>query len=56
MYEYFITIQADVRLYGVGYKLNFKLDSLENMNAITEKLKEDGYENPVILFFKQLNE
>lgn len=56
VYEYFITVQADVRLYGIGYKLNFKLDSIENLNAITEKLKEDGYKNPVVLFFKLLNE
>lgn len=56
MYEYFVTIKEDIRILGVCYKLDYKLDSISNMIKLTEKMKEEGYENPVILFFKQLNE
>lgn len=56
MYEYFVTIKTDTNFLGVCYKLDYKLDSIENMIKFTEKMKEEGHKNPVILFFKWLNE
>lgn len=56
MYEYFVTVKTDTNFLGVCYKLNYKLDSIENMIKLTEKMKEEGYKNPVIIFFSQLNE
>ena len=56
VYEYFISITTDTKSFGLCYKINYKLDSLDNMVKITEKMREEGYENPVIVFFKLLNE
>lgn len=60
MFEYYFTILSDHETgtmhTGVCYKLDYKLDSFENMVKFCEFLKNEGYENPVILFFKQLNE
>lgn len=62
MFEYFFTVMQDAdstkgsMFMGLCYKLDFKIDSVENMIRFCEVLKNDGYKNPVILFFKQLNE
>lgn len=41
---------------GVVYRLNYKLDSAESMTKFMKGLKDEGYKNALILFFKQLNE
>ena len=60
MYEYYFAIMSTsdcVTAYtGTCYKLDYKIDSTENLLKFQELLKKDGYNNPVILFFKQLNE
>lgn len=61
MFEYYFTIMHNIsdfeRPYtGAVYKLNYKLDSAENMTKFMNGLKDEGYKNAVILFFKQLNE
>ncbi len=61
MYEYYFAIMHNIsdfeRSYtGAVYELNYKLDSSENMARFMKALKDEGYKNAVILFFKQLNE
>lgn len=61
MYEYYFAIMHNIsdfeRSYtGAVYELNYKLDSAENMAKFMKGLKDEGYKNAVILFFKQLNE
>lgn len=61
MFEYYFTIMHNKsgfeKLYtGVCYKLDYKLDSIENMIKLDKRLENDGYKNAVILFYKQLNE
>lgn len=55
-YEYYFTVLTDAGYKGICYKLNYKLDNTENMLKIMEQMKDEGYQNPTILFFKQLNE
>lgn len=61
MYEYYFVVMytdstGDIAHMGICYTLNYKLDSKENMVKITQKLRDEGYLNPVITFFKLLNE
>ncbi len=56
MYEYYISMITDSGFYSAFYKLDFKIDSKENVLKLQEIVKTDGYKNSVILFFKQLNE
>lgn len=61
MFEYYFAIMHNIsdleRSYtGACYKLNYKLDSSENMIKFMKGLEEEGYKNAVILFYKQLNE
>lgn len=61
MYEYYFAIMYDTptvkrSLAGACYKLDYKLDSSENMKKFMEELQIEGYKDPVILFYKQLNE
>ncbi len=58
-YEYYFAImqqtETGMSFTGVVYKLDYKLDSSENMKKCLEELKDEGYENAVILFYKELN-
>lgn len=54
-YEYYISMITDNGFFSAFYKLNYKIDSKENIFKLQELIKTDGYKNPVILFFKQLN-
>lgn len=61
MYEYYFAIMYDTPVIkrscaGLVYKLDYKLDSTKKMVEFIEDLKSEGYKDPVILFFKQLNE
>lgn len=61
MYEYYVTIMHNVSDFkssytGTVYKLNYKLDSTENIIKFMKTLENEGYKNALILFFKQLNE
>jgi len=61
VYEYYFTIMHDSlafdRAYtGVCYKLDYKLNSSKKIIKFIQLLKNDGYKNPIILFYKQLNE
>ena len=61
MYEYYVTIMYDTPIYkrsvaGTCYKIDYKLDSSENMIKFMNALEDEGYKNGVVLFFKQLNE
>lgn len=60
MFEYYFAILSDHEKgqmhTGICLKLDYKIDSFDNMVRLAEFLKSDGYKNPVILFFKQLNE
>lgn len=62
MYEYYFTIMYRIsgsfeRLYTCAcYRLNYKLDSMENMIKFMKGLEEEGYKHALILFYKQLNE
>lgn len=56
MYEYYISMITDGGFFSAFYKLDYKIDSKENVFKLQNLIKTDGYENPVILFFKQLNE
>lgn len=56
IYEYYISMITDSGFFSAFYKLDYKIDSKENIFKLQELIKTDGYENPVILFFKQLNE
>lgn len=61
MFEYLITyeyIRSDTTICREtsGYKLNFKIDSCKNLKFFLEDLESKGYENPIILFMKLLNE
>jgi len=41
---------------GACYKIDYKLDSSENIMKFMKYLEDEGYKNGVVLFFKQLNE
>ena len=60
IYEYYFAIMSDCEIgtmnTGLCYKLDYKIDSYENMIKFSKQLENEGYKNPVILFFKQLNE
>lgn len=61
MYEYYISIMYDTPVYkrsvaGACYKIDYKLNSSENIMKFMKDLEDEGYKNGVVLFFKQLNE
>ena len=60
MYEYYILILHDrpglgISYTGVCYKLDHRLDSSESILKLMELLKDDGYKNAVVMFYKELN-
>jgi len=55
MYQYYISAATNVGYVSFVYKLDFKMDSVENIKKVHDMLKESGITNPVILFFNQLN-
>lgn len=60
MYEYYVAIihsrDGKTPYTGLCYKIDFKIDSAENMIKFQNIIRKYGYENPVIVYLKQLNE
>lgn len=65
MYKYYISFLSScntgfsvegIVCNGVCYELDYKIDSSKNISRIRKVLENDGYKDPVILAFQQLNE
>ena len=55
-HKYYLSAITNVGYIGMYYCVDFDLDTVDRINKMTNKLKNDGYSNVVILFFKELKE
>lgn len=53
-HKYYISCSIQNGFIGLYYCLDYTLDTIDGIQKIAEQLHKDGYENAVILFFKEL--
>lgn len=53
-HKYYISVVIQGGFVGLYYTLNYTLDTIEGIQKVSEEIHNDGYENAVILFFKEL--
>lgn len=53
-HKYYISVVIQVGFVGLYYSLDYTLNTIEGIQKVSEEIHNDGYENPVILFFKEL--
>lgn len=53
-HKYYISAAIEEGFIGVYYCLDFSLDTVNGIDKLMEIMKNDGYREIVILFFKEL--
>lgn len=53
-HKYYISVIIQGGFVGLYYSINYTLDTIEGIQKVSKEIHNDGYENPVILFFKEL--
>lgn len=53
-YKYYVSAAVADGFIGLYYCVNYNLNTIEGIQKMQRAIEEDGYVNPVILFFKEL--
>lgn len=53
-HKYYISVVIQGGFVGLYYSLDYTLDTIEGIQKVLEEINNDGYENAVVLFFKEL--
>lgn len=53
-HKYYISVVIQGGFVGLYYSLDYTLDTIEGIQKVSKEIHNDGYENAVILFFKEL--
>ncbi len=54
--KYYISISIPDGFIGMYYCVDFNLNTIDGIQKMQKKIRDDGYPNAVILFFKALED